>query len=107
MRAAGLGDGRYDLGGQATTVRQGVARTASGSLAGSTITLDRALRNAIRYTGLSFPEVLPMATSVPARTMGWADRKGVLRPGADADVALFDADLHVRLTMVAGQVMTR
>lgn len=105
MRAAGLEDGEYDLGGQTITVREGIARTSTGSLAGSTLTLDAGLRNVINYAGLSLEEALPMATSVPADAMGLAGRKGVLAPGADADVILLDAGLNVRLTMVAGQVV--
>lgn len=74
-------------------------------MAGSTLTLDAALRNVMNYTGLSLDEVLPMATSVPAEAMGLAGRKAVLMPGADADLVLIDADLNVRMTIVAGQVV--
>lgn len=106
-RAAGLPDGDYDLGGQTVHVRSGVARTAEGSLAGSTITLDAALRNLIAYTGLSLQEGLRTATATPAEAMGWTGRKGVLAPGADADIILLDQHLGVRLTMVAGQIVYR
>ena len=107
MRATGLRDGTYDLGGQTVTVQDGVARIGSGSLAGSTLTLDVALRNAMRYTGLSLAEALPMVTSTPAEAMGLAGRKGVLAPGADADVVLLDAQLNVVTTVVAGRVVYR
>jgi len=103
--AAGLRDGEYNLGGQTITVREGISRTAAGGLAGSSLTLDAGLRNVINYTGLSLEEALPMATSVPAEAIGLAGRKGVLVPGADADVILLDADLNVRLTVVAGQIV--
>lgn len=105
IRAAGLADGDYELGGQIIAVREGIARTAAGSLAGSTLTMDTALRNVIRYTGLSLGEALQMATSTPAEAMGWSGRKGVIAPGADADLILLDADLNVRLTMIGGQVV--
>jgi N-acetylglucosamine-6-phosphate deacetylase len=105
IRAAGLEDGKYDLGGQTITVQKGIARTTAGSLAGSTLTMDAGLRNLINYTGLSLAEALPMATSVPAEALGLAGRKGVLAPGADADIILLDADLNVCLTMVAGQIV--
>lgn len=105
IRAAGLEDGKYDLGGQTITVQKGIARTIAGSLAGSTLTMDVGLRNVINYTGLSLAEALPMATSVPAEALGLAGRKGVLAPGADADIILLDADLNVCLTMVAGQIV--
>ena len=105
MRAAGLADGEYDLGGHVIMVKDGVARIESGSLAGSTLTMDMALRNMIRFTGLSLSEALPMATSVPAEAMGIKGQKGVLAPGADADVVILDANLNVWLTIIAGQVI--
>lgn len=107
MRAAGLPDGQYDLGGQPITVSGGVARTPGGALAGSTATLDAVLRNIMAFAGLTLAEALPMATSTPAAAMGLAGRKGVLAPGADADVMLLDAAGRVRLTMVAGRVVYR
>lgn len=107
MRATGLSDGEYDLGGQAVTVRDGVARIATGSLAGSTLTLDAALRNVIQFTGLSLAEALPMATSVPAEALGLAGRKGTLAPGADADIALLTPDLTVSATLISGRVVYR
>lgn len=105
IRAAGLEDGEYDLGVDKIFVKDGVSRTAQGGLAGSTLTLDAAIRNVIQFTGLSFEEALPMATSVPAKAMGWLDKKGELKPGADADIAMFDQDLFVRLAMVSGRVV--
>ena len=107
IRAAGLKDGEYTLGEDRIIVKDGVSRTLSGGLAGSTLTMDAAIRNAISFTGLSFREVLPMATSVPARAMGWMDKKGTLKPGADADITIFDEDLQVRMTIVSGQVVYR
>ncbi len=107
IRAAGLPDDVYDLGGQAVTVRGGVARLDPQTLAGSTLTMDAALHQVMRFAGLSLSQALPMATSVPAEAMNLAGRKGVLAPGADADVILLDADLHVRLTMVGGRVVYR
>jgi N-acetylglucosamine-6-phosphate deacetylase len=105
MRATGLPDGEYDLGGQPIQVQGGVALTQSGRLAGSTLTLDAALRNVMQFTGLSFPEALRMATRSPAEAMGWEGKKGVLRPGTDADVTLFDGEFAVRMTIVGGRVV--
>jgi N-acetylglucosamine-6-phosphate deacetylase len=104
MRAAGLADGTYDLGGQSITVRGGEARAPGGQLAGSTLTMDAAVRNARAATGLSLQATIPMATAVPAEAMGLAPRKGTLAPGADADVVVLDRDLNVRLTVVAGEI---
>ncbi|MFC2043329.1 N-acetylglucosamine-6-phosphate deacetylase [Chloroflexota bacterium] len=105
IRATGLADGDYELGGEKIIVKEGISRTAAGSLAGSTLTLDAAIRNMIAFTPLSFEEVLPMATSVPAKAMNWYGKKGVIRPGADADITIFDQKLNVRLTMAAGRII--
>ncbi len=105
MRAAGLPGGTYDLGGQEIAVHDGIARTASGSLAGSTLTMDRALRNVIEFAGLELGDALKMATTTPAATLGLSGCKGVLAPGADADIILLTQDLEVALTMVAGRVV--
>jgi N-acetylglucosamine-6-phosphate deacetylase len=105
MRATGLEDGEYDLGGQRVRVERSIARIPSGSLAGSTLTLDAAIRNTMDFTSLSFPEVLPMATTVPAEAMGWDEQVGVLKPGVRADVVCFDADIVPRLVFVAGELI--
>jgi N-acetylglucosamine-6-phosphate deacetylase len=105
MRAAGMPDGTYDLGGQAISVSGGIARTAAGGLAGSTLTMDAAVRNAIKFAGVSLPQALAMASRVPAQAMGIDQAKGKIEPGADADLILFDDDLNIHLTMVMGQVV--
>ena len=105
MRATGLGDGDFELGGQAVTVRGGAARTLDGALAGSTVTLDEILRRVMRYARLRLAQALPMASAVPAAALGLAGRKGTLQPGADADLILLDDEAQVRLTMVAGRVV--
>mgnify|MGYP000953369586 CR=1 FL=1 len=103
MRATGLPDGEYELGGQAVRVADGAARIANGSLAGSTLTLDQAIRNTIEFTKLDFQSVLKMATSTPATAMGISDRKGFIRVGNDADLTFFDSTYHVIATMVGGE----
>ena len=105
MRAAGLADGEYDLGGQMVRVREGIARTVGGALSGSTATLYLVLRNMIDFTCVSVPESVQMATSVPAAAMNLLGRKGMIAPEADADLILLDDALRVRLTIVAGQVV--
>ena len=104
ISAAGLDDGEYELGGHLVNVEGGVARIQAGNLAGSTLTLDQALRNVIAFTDLEFTEVLPMATAVPAEAMGWID-KGILKPGADADIVIFDGDFEVERTFVSGELV--
>ncbi len=100
-RAAGMPDGTYDLGGQPTYVRNGAARLASGGLAGSVLTLDVALRNAVA-AGLSLPEASRLVSLHPARYVGLTDR-GALGPGLRADVVALDRDLRVQDVWVAGE----
>ena len=105
MVATGLGDGEYALGDVAVTVRNGQARTVAGGLAGSTLTMDEALRNMMRFCDLSLAEALPMLTRVPARSIGVYPRKGSLERGADADVVLWDERKGLRATFVGGEVV--
>lgn len=103
MRAAGLADGEYDLGGQQVTVAKGAARIANGSLAGSTLALDQAIRNTMEFTGLPFHSVLQMASSTPAAAMGISGTKGSIKIGHDADLTFFDKEYQVCATMVHGE----
>lgn len=104
IAAAGLPDGSYDLGGLRIRVAGGRAELADGSsLAGSTLTMDRAVRNAVRCMCVSIVEAVTMASTTPARLIGWGHRKGRLAPGYDADLVLLDASLRVRATMVEGR----
>jgi len=105
--ATGMSPGAYTYpDGVEVTVDGTCHRTADdGILAGSVLTLNRAVRNVMNWTGLPATEVLPMATRNPARLIGMDDRKGALRPGMDADVAAFDRDWNAQWTMVGGEVV--
>lgn len=105
MRAAGLGDGESELGGQRVTVRGGEARLEGGSLAGSVLTLDAALRHAVG-AGVSLPDASRMLSAVPARSLGLRDR-GELRPGLRADLVVLDDDLRVERVFVGGREVGR
>jgi N-acetylglucosamine-6-phosphate deacetylase len=94
LSATGMPDGKYTLGGFEVTVSGGVCRNAEGTLAGSTLTLDRALRNIVAL-GTSLPDAVRMLTLNPATLLGIEFKKGSLRAGADADVLLLDQGLHV------------
>ena len=107
IRASGMADGDYALGDQMVHVKGGIARTDAGGLAGSTLTMDQALRNVMEYANLSLLEALPMLTRVPAAAIGVEDRKGFLRPGFDADIVVLDQSYGVRLTIVGGNVVYR
>jgi N-acetylglucosamine-6-phosphate deacetylase len=101
ISATGMPDGKFQLGTFEVTVSGGVCRNAEGKLAGSTLTLDRALRNMVGL-GVPLSSALRMVTANPARQIGLGSRKGVLAPGADADMVFLDADLEVRGVMTRG-----
>ncbi|WEK13683.1 MAG: N-acetylglucosamine-6-phosphate deacetylase [Candidatus Microbacterium phytovorans] len=96
MAAAGVGDGMYRLGGLGVTVSDGVARLDDGgTIAGSTLTQDAALRVAVG-AGVTLPVAVAALTAVPARALGEAGRYGSLRVGAAADAVLLSDELRVR-----------
>jgi N-acetylglucosamine-6-phosphate deacetylase len=107
IEAAGLADGEYNLGGTAVHVQDGVARISSGSLAGSTLTLDQAVRNVMKFADLSLQDAVSMATSTPAVAMGWQTARGFIRVGGDADLAVIDARDQVIATFVRGKLVFR
>ncbi len=107
IRGAGMPDGEYELGGQKIVVKQGAVRLTDGTLAGSALTMDAAVRNVRAFTGRPLAECLQMATLTPARSIGVAHRKGSLEPGKDADIVILSPDLEVQATMVMGEVVYR
>jgi N-acetylglucosamine-6-phosphate deacetylase len=94
LSATGMPDGKYMLGNFEVTVAGGVCRNAEGKLAGSTLTLDRALRNVVAL-GISLPDAVRMLTTNPAKLLGIEFKKGALRTGADADIVLLDENLQL------------
>lgn len=102
MEAADMPDGEYSLGGQQVFVRNGEARLAQGNLAGSTLTLERAVRNVMRFAGITLSQAVQMATANVADALGLCDR-GRIRTGLRADLCLLDRNLEVAKTMVAGK----
>jgi N-acetylglucosamine-6-phosphate deacetylase len=103
MVAAGVGDGEYRLGSLTVQVRDGEARLTDGdSLAGSTLTMDNALRNAVRLAGVPLADAAVSASLTPARALGIADRVGSLETGKRADLVVLDEDLRVVSVMQKG-----
>ena len=99
MAACGNGPGIYTLGGRNVTVDERTAKLDDGTLAGSILTMDDAVRNVVEWTDASVGEALHMATKVPASLIGQDDR-GAIRVGARADLVLWSHDLHVQQTML-------
>lgn len=97
MRATGLSDGVYELGGQPITVKNGEARTESGALAGSTTPLMTCVQRAISF-GIPPEDAFAMASATPAAMMGL--NKGILRVGYDADFILCDADYRLVRSLI-------
>lgn len=100
MAAAGLDDGAYALGDRMVRVEGDQARLEDGTLAGSVLKMDAAVRNLIEL-GASVEEAVEAASGVPARLIGRNDL-GNLAPGSVADVVVFDDALQVRRTLVGG-----
>jgi N-acetylglucosamine-6-phosphate deacetylase len=102
MDAAGMPDGSYELGGQGVVVADRVARLArDGAIAGSTLTMDAALRQAVG-AGIDLVDAARMASTTPAGAIGLADQVGALAAGLRADLVVLSPDLQVRRVMRAG-----
>ncbi|WP_030941282.1 N-acetylglucosamine-6-phosphate deacetylase [Streptomyces sp. NRRL S-646] len=104
MDAAGFGDGRYLLGPLEVEVTEGVARLVEGgSIAGSTLTLDRAFQRAVTVDGLPVENVVAAISANPARLLGMYDRIGSLEPGKDADLVVLDHQFALKGVMRRGE----
>jgi N-acetylglucosamine-6-phosphate deacetylase len=100
IAAAGMGDGTFEIGELVVHVVDGACRLGDGTLAGSTVTMDRCIRGLVAL-GASVPEAVHAATVAPARLLGRSDL-GRLEPGSPADIAVLDDELDVQRTLVAG-----
>lgn len=107
IRACGMPDGHYKLYDYDVTVTDGMARLPNGTLAGSVLTMERAVQNMVELAGLPLETVLPFATEVPARIIGIADRKGKLEQGYDADVVVISEKFDVERAWARGTEVRR
>ncbi len=104
VSAAGLPEGEYDFIKRKVRVADGRVQLEDGTLAGSALTLDRAVRNMVTLAGCAWSEAIRMATLTPARIAGVAARKGRVAPGADADLVALDDQGYVRCVWTRGQL---
>jgi N-acetylglucosamine-6-phosphate deacetylase len=105
IRAAGMPDGDYRIDSRTVTVRDGAVRLPDGTLAGSVLTMDVALRNIVAATGLPLRELWPLTSLNAARAIGVSARKGSLEVGKDADLVLLNDQFQVQLTVAEGTVV--
>lgn len=104
MDAAGVGDGRYLLGPLEVEVSEGVARLVEGgSIAGSTLTMDRAFKRAATVDGLPVEDVVAASSANPAKVLGMYDTVGSLEPGKDADLVILDHQFDLKGVMRRGE----
>ena len=102
MRAKGLPDGKYDLGGQEVTKIGKECRIETGSLAGSVAEMDFVVRNLKEFTGASMEDLIKMSSYNSALHLGINDRKGSIGVGLDADIVIVDEDINVYNTICRG-----
>ena len=103
--AAGLPHGEYEFINRTVRVANGSVRLADGTLAGSALTLDRAIRNMVALAGTSWSDAIRMATLTPAAITNVSNRKGKVTPGMDADLVVLDEQGCVQQTWVRGQLV--
>jgi N-acetylglucosamine-6-phosphate deacetylase len=108
IAATGMPPGNYTLGELEIIVEDGVAKLPDRSaFAGSVATMNLLVRNMVQNVGLALPEAVKMATLNPARLLKLEGRKGLLAPGADADIVVFDNEINILLTIVGGRIVFR
>ena len=105
MRAGGMPQGEYTLGELKVVVNENSARLTDGTLAGSILTLNKAIANVHANTNKPLWEIVNAATLNPARAMGMQDRIGSIRTGCNADFAVFDEEFNTQMTIVDGRVV--
>jgi N-acetylglucosamine-6-phosphate deacetylase len=106
--AAGMPDGEYRLGSRSVTVTGGRPLiTGEEPIAGSLLTMEAAVQNAVRFLGIQIEEAVRIASTNSARLLGLDRRKGAIAPGLDADLLVLGDQLDVEATMVGGSWVKR
>lgn len=105
IRGAGMPDGDYPIDDRVVHIMNGTARLSDGTLAGSTLTMDRALYNLMQATSKPLAELWPTSSLNAARAIGVSARKGSLEIGKDADLVLVDDEINIQMTIAEGRVV--
>lgn len=106
MRATGLDDGQYDLGGQQVDVRGNLATLADGTIAGSVTDLSACFQHAVRDMGIPLADAVRAATSTPARAISVDHERGSLDAGKIADIVILDENLNVKQVILRGKLLS-
>lgn len=102
MRAAMMPEGFYDLGGQKVEVSEGCCKLEDGTLAGSVLSMDQALRNLINRSNIKFEEIIQMLSENPAKKLGIFDKYGSINVGKHADLVLLNDAFYVKKVYING-----
>lgn len=105
MCACGMPDGTYALGGQPVIVKNGAARLENGALAGSILTLNRAVKNIYDNTDYPLYEIVKMASYNGAKYCRVDDRKGQIKENFDADLTIFNENIDIKMTIIGGKIV--
>ncbi len=105
IMATGLPNGEYRLAGQRVIVNKGKATLSDGTIAGSTLTLNIAVKNMMEMGGVKLEDAIFMASYSPAMLLGIENKKGSLEVGKDADIVIFDNNFQIKMTIVEGKVV--
>lgn len=105
MRAKGMPDGLSELGGQQVFVKNGEARLSDGTLAGSVLKMNVAVKNLVEKVGVSFTDAVDFASANPAKNLGLYDERGSIEVGKRADFAVMDKDYNILYTVIGGKVV--
>lgn len=103
MMACCMENGKYSLGGQDVFVKDGEARLKNNALAGSVLTLDKAVSNVYKYCNIPLYEAVKMASYNPAKFCRADDTKGLIKEGYDADILLFDENINIKKVFIRGK----
>ena len=105
MRAKGMPDGKSELGGQEVFVKNGEARLADGTLAGSVLKMNVAIKNLVEKVGVPFTDAIDFATYNPAKNIGVLNERGTIEVGKRADLTVLNSDFEVLYTLVNGKIV--